>query len=482
MSSTFPIHLFEEHSSTLPIWWQHRATPRVAIYLDAHLDLQQTDEEKIGTLARCQTLDQVQALEAPHHLNQANRYAFGIENFLYPASKLKLIERLVWVAPPHIPRSYSPALLDYVQQMSGISFEELTGFVAAGTDSLRGRLLGLDITICHYDDLANLDIGSNYFLDIDIDYFVEVPGDRLWIDPGKVVQYIIDQLGSPDVATISRAVSSGFTPLQYRFVGDYIYAVLRKDQEESLHYQRLYQSVRYIDLGDLDNALSICNKAIESQPDCAASYNLIALASNDVKQSVAMHAHVAELDKAYSFDLSREACGYPHRRRHLSNTQLRNLTTKLEKLEAESEQRVLAEVAMAQLYANAGMLKEAWQLLKKQTGDLANHGDLLLEIAGQILSSNKPQQARQLLDMARKYDKNRASATLYLGDLAFHAGDASQALIYYIETHELAPAWMLPLENQRLCYKVLGNTAQVDHINALIEHRKQVLSHLPGMS
>jgi len=482
MPADFPIHLFEEHSSTLPIWWQHRASPRVAVYLDAHLDLQQTDTDKIRMLQKCKTLEQVKALEAPHHLNPATRYAFGIENFLYSASKLNLLERLIWVAPPHIPRCYSPALLEYVQQMDGISFEELTSFVATGTSSLRGQLLGLDITICHYDDLVNLDIGSYYYLDIDIDYFVEVPGDRLWIDPGKVVQDIIGQIGSPCVTTISRAVSSGFTPLQFRFVGDYIYVVLQQDHDACGHYQQLYQAARYIDLNELDKALSLCYEAIEYRPDCAASHYLLALASSDVKQAVAMNAHASELDQSYFFEFSREACGYPNRGRSLSHAQLHKLAIKLETLKLDSEQRALAEVAMAQLYAKAGMLEEALHLLNKQIGDLVNHGDLLLAIASKILAGDKPQQARRLLSLVSKHDKNRASATLFLGDLAFCAGDASQALTYYNETHKLAPAWMQPLENQLLCYKVLGETSQVDSTSALISHRKQLIYLLPGMS
>ncbi|MGD2170862.1 MAG: hypothetical protein PVF80_02070, partial [Gammaproteobacteria bacterium] len=198
------LYLLEEHSSTLPVWWEHRDTPATVVYLDAHLDLQPVSDAQVAALVACRSVDEVRALEAPDHLNPSSRYAFGIENFLYPAHRLGLINRLVWVSPPHVPRHYSPALIEYVQQMDGISFDELTGFRRLGRNALAGRLLGLEIVICDYDELESLDIGDDYRLDIDVDYFVEVPSDRLWIDPSEVIGTITAQLGLPDLVTVSR--------------------------------------------------------------------------------------------------------------------------------------------------------------------------------------------------------------------------------------------------------------------------------------
>ena len=61
------IHLFEEHSSTLPIWWAQRGAAATVVYLDAHLDLQRVGEEEIAALGRCKSIEEVKALEAPDH-------------------------------------------------------------------------------------------------------------------------------------------------------------------------------------------------------------------------------------------------------------------------------------------------------------------------------------------------------------------------------------------------------------------------------
>jgi hypothetical protein len=92
-------------SSTLPIWWAQRGSPATVVYLDAHLDLQRVADDAIATLRHCATIEEVRALEAPGHFDQSPRYAFGIENFLYAASRLESIDHLVWIAPPTYPQA-----------------------------------------------------------------------------------------------------------------------------------------------------------------------------------------------------------------------------------------------------------------------------------------------------------------------------------------------------------------------------------------
>jgi len=482
VNSNFPVHLFEEHSSTLPIWWQHRSKPRTAVYLDAHLDLQQTSREALHALQTCTSLQQVKALEAPHHLNPASRYAFGIENFLYPASKLNLIDRLIWVVPPHIPRQYSSALLDYIQQMNGISFAELSGFKTVGEGALRGTLLGLDITLCDFQQLHSLNISRSYYLDIDVDYFVQVPEDRLWIDPGEVIPSILNQLGDPAVATISRAVSSGFTPLSMHFLADYVAQLLQGTpaDADAAPYRYLVTALEFIYDSQATQAIEICQQAIRTQPGVAATHFICSiameLAGRTAIEISTERARAIELEPAYAFDVSRAACGIPNRHRNIGRKPLDALATQLQQI--EPDKAGLAEVAIAHLYAQSGELKQAWQLLQKQQGELQNHAELLLAIARGILESDSPQHAQPLLERAAKSSKTRTSATLFLGDLAVHQGQIKQALEHYQRAHALAPAWLLPLQRQLHCLDKLTDAVQGDKIRAIITHREQVLANL----
>lgn len=476
----FPVYLFEEHSSVLPIWWQSRDTPCIAVYLDAHLDLQKISRDKIEALKQCQTPDQIKALEAPHHLNPSAEYAFGIEDFLYAASELKLISRLIWVVPPHIPRAYSSSLLDIVQQMEGVSFAELCSFKPVGNHALRGTLLGLDITLCSFEDLHRLEIQAPWYLDIDIDYFVRVPDDRLWIEPGLVLDSILKQLGHPHTATISRAVDSGFTPLSMRYIADYLAAILNQDQHLPSHYQQLTLALNHLTQGQSAVALDICQQAATKVPDCAASHYLMSLileAGNKSDDQIqAARNRAIALDGHYAFDLARFASGFPNRHRNCSAAQLDALSKKL--ADTSTSNKAISEIAIGLLYAAHGELKAAWQLLQKQTGDLSEHRDLLMAIARGILKSNEPHKAKELLELAAQSSKTSSSAQLSLGDLALRTGEPLAALHHYQKVSAYAPAWLLPLERQAACLEILNETSLLENLQQTIAQRKSRLAEL----
>ena len=468
------MHLFEEHSSVLPVWWARHESPRTVVYLDAHLDLQKTADDALTALKACTTLDEVRALEAPHHLNPSTRYAYGIENFLYAAHRLGLIDRLVWVAPPHIPRHYSSTLIDYVQQMDGISFDELTSFVKFGGNAMRGTLLGLDITICDYDDLTSLEIDQNFYLDIDIDYFVNVPSDRLWIDPAVVINEVQSQLGRPLVVTISRAVSSGFTPLAFRYVGDYIHSLLSGQDNEYGYYRRLTRAIFDLGDGDIDGGRRVCMELIEEQPHLAAACYIVALVTAEGAKKNQLLAAARNNDSAYDFDITCEAIGLLHRKKSLNSEILHKLATTLEKLDLEGSKREQAEIALAQVFAAAGNIQYAQLLLAKQTGDHANHEDVLLPIcARQLRDTGMRKQNRNMLEIVSKGVKNATASQLYLGDLAYADKDFQTALDHYQLAQTAAPAWILPLQRMLSGYQQLDISDKARDMEELIKQRKR---------
>lgn len=473
------IHLLEEHSSSLPIWWAQHDSPRTVVYLDAHLDLQKTGDDSLAALKACTALDKVQALESPSHLNPSTRYAFGIENFLYAAHQLKLIDRLIWVAPPHIPRHYSRELIDYIQQMDGISFDELTGFQKTGRNAVRGTLLGLDITICDYDDLDSFDIDNNFYLDVDIDYFVHVPSDRLWIDPALVINTITAQLGNPSLVTISRAVSSGFMPMELRFVGDYIYSILTGEKAEFNYYQKLTTAIRNIDDGNIALGQHTCTQLISDQPELAAAYYVLALSTADTSEKNRLLDMACNCNKAYEFDLAREAIGLLNRRKSLNANSLRRLATTLETLNLEKSQYEQAEVALARVFSVGGNLENALSLSEKQTGDYANHEDVLLSVsARQLEDHTKREQNKAMLNNVCNGVKNATAANVYLGDLEFANDNFNAALEHYASAQNTAPAWMLPLERMLACYQQLGMSDKANEVELRIAQRQQRLTQI----
>lgn len=191
-----------------------------------------------------------------------------------------------------------------------------------------------------------------------------------------------------------------------------------------------------------------------------------------------MRARAAELDPGYGADLSRDASAFPNRRKPLDGRRLRALSASLDGLEPDTPEQAFARIAVARLYAGAGMPGEAWRLLNPARDESLDNGDVLLAIAGAILADDEPHKAVPLLQRARRYDKTRTSATLHLGDLALRAGQAAKARSFYEEVAGRAPAWNLPLERLRLCHDTLGDRTRASQLAALIQEREKVLTGL----
>lgn len=465
----------------MPIWWALHDSPRTVVYLDAHLDLQETSADSLAALKSCTTLEEVQALEVPNHLNPSTRYAFGIENFLYAAHRLRLLDRLIWVAPAHIPRHYSKELIGYMQQMDGVTFNELTGFRNIGPDALRGELLGLDITICDYDNLDSLDVDQNFYLDIDIDYFVDVPSDRLWIDPAIVINTILTQLGNPSLVTISRAVSSGFTPMAFRFVGDYVRSLLSGQEREFAYYQKLTRAIRDLGDGHLGRGQRICEQLTKDQPELAAAYYILALSTGDLKAKNGLLDLARKYDDTYGFDLAREAIGLLHRKKPLNRGTVQRLAMSLDRLDLDKPHRQQAEVALAQVLTASGNLESALSLVARQEGDYADHEDVLLAIvARQLADSSMREQNTAMLTSISNGGRNATAATVYLGDLELADKNYQPALDHYTTAHKRAPAWMLPLERMLDCYQQLGMNNNASDLEQRIFNRRQRIEHILG--
>ncbi len=479
MLSPDQVFLFEEHCSTLPVWWARRDRPRTVVFLDARLDLQPVAPRAIQALRACTLIDEVEALEAPHYLDTSSDFAFGIDNFLYAAHKLNLIDRLVWVTPPHIPRTYSDTLIDYLQRVDGISFEELTGFEEAGPNVMRGNLMGLDITICDYDHLDALDLDDDYYLDIDLSYFVRVPQDRLWIEPAIVISKIVDQLGEPSLVTIARSVDSGFTPLAFRFVGDYLYSRFCRQSDQFKYYWRLSSAIQKLSRGKKATGRKICEELTEANPEFAAAWYLLSLISKDASEKNRQLEEAASRDGKYRKDLARESISLLHRNKPLKRKHLLRQLRTLERLELAPDEREHAEIALARALAAAGDSAQAQQLLQRQNGASARYDDVLLAIAADRLEDeNSWHETWDMLIRVCDGYKNVTAANLYLGDLESARGQYDTALEHYREAHRRAPAWMSPLKKMVVPCQQLLMQREYDGIKEEIRQREQRLRQL----
>ena len=155
---------------------------------------------------------------------------------------------------------------------------------------------------------------------------------------------------------------------------------------------------------------------------------------------------------------------------------LSGLTSALNNLDLGKPQREQAEVALAQVLSACGNLGDAQALVAKQTGDYADHEDVLLSIsARQLEDASKRLQNKKVLNKISEGVKNATAATMYLGELEFANENYHAALEHFLSAQTRAPAWMLPLERILICYQKLDEIDQAGSIEQEIKQRKQSL-------
>lgn len=448
--------IFEEHSSVLPHWWSEGAGPRTLVYLDAHLDLQYVNSERIRRLEQCTSAQQMAALEKPHDLCPDGEFGYSLENFLYPATRLGLIGKLIWVLPPHVRTGYSDKVATQLEQMDGVLPEELMSFRRVD-GRIEGRLLGLDLTLCDFRQLERLALPADSRIDIDVDYFIAVPGDRPWVDPQEVFGVLRRLRLTTESITLSRSVSSGFTPLRHRFIADYLAALWEERADDADHYARVFDLDRRLEAGEREAVAQAMRAETERRPDCAAGWHLLGLAQADPAQAASCHARAAEISPAYGPSVLRAACEIRHRRLGADLAGVMRLGRELHK--APAAEQGLAFAALGLLLCGFGDLKGALECYRRASQTLGSQSELAMQIAKLLMRAGRPDEAVRFLAIALEDDKARSAAHSYLGHIFRRLGQLERARAHLEQAHEAAPCWGGPLETLVQLYRDLGEPA-----------------------
>jgi len=452
--------IFEEHSSVLPHWFARGVSAATLVYLDAHLDLQFIDESRIAQLRSCATADALAQLESTHPLSPDRSACFGIEDFLFPAAHLGLLRRVIWVVPPHVMSVGIATALQGLQQIEGVTVEDLESFQRTPGGWIEGRLLGVDLTITDLTQLSLLPLDGRVLVDIDTDYFISVPDDVVWAEPRQVVAALKDLVGADAEVTIARSVGSGFLPLDYRFLADHMAALWEGRLDESDHWQNLLNLKQQFKRGQRGDAIVGLKLALERRPDCAATCYALALAIPDGQERAQLLAHAASFDQAYADNLVRRLGEYRARWKRIDLATVLSLHREVAALQDSTERQAIAWILLGQLYTDFGRVEEAMRCDEQSCRYSAGHPDLALEIAKLSIAHGKFAAAIPLLDRAAADDETRVSAWLLLAECACALGSHDEACRYALVAHRAAPAWAQVLKRLGFFANVLGNQVE----------------------
>jgi tetratricopeptide (TPR) repeat protein len=195
-----PKHIFllENHDEAFYIWQNAKVTHRVLVHIDAHHDMWWINDNATITIA----------------------------NFICPALKQDFVSEVIWVVP-YATFANSNNTRSLVAQVNALlkDYPIKSRTLVKTGDRIIGSILGKQLIICTLRSIPTLH--DNVLLDIDVDYLIiprvtyeEYDNHDLfpWCWPCELVEEL--QGIRSDLITVAYSVEGGYTPLQWKYLGD----------------------------------------------------------------------------------------------------------------------------------------------------------------------------------------------------------------------------------------------------------------------
>ncbi len=209
------VFLIEDHDAALTIWRQEGFKNLDLVHIDAHIDFGFQQVKPINDIiAEAKNLKELKSdlehsLAYQQYENDLGKQT-NIGNYIYPAMQEGIVRDFYWVVPGV--GSIPQAALRTQRKLSN-------------------RLSGRRFIVC---TLKNLPIfKQKVLLDIDTDFLVidslvnanntvDIGKRKPWITPKHLVETLKEKIGQPQIITIAYSVNGGYTPMEYKHLGDEI--------------------------------------------------------------------------------------------------------------------------------------------------------------------------------------------------------------------------------------------------------------------
>ncbi|WJE55805.1 hypothetical protein QRE66_30220 (plasmid) [Bacillus cereus] len=216
------ITTFEEHGEVLPFWQGTIKEPATLLYFDRHLDLKLISKTKIQKIhQRVEKNQSLSILNRDIPCREDEKYAYGLDDFLYAAIDLNLFKKIIWVSPVVKRKSN-------VNDLGQVFWTLLSLIPHHGTeiiDSFKKYSFGIEtkiknttLMITTIDSLKYMQLykESNLITDIDLDFFYNPENKNLYYKIDQVLQILKENKITDSIKTMTYSIKSGFLPEPYR--------------------------------------------------------------------------------------------------------------------------------------------------------------------------------------------------------------------------------------------------------------------------
>lgn len=226
------IFLIEDHHEALKIWREKEVKNLDLVHIDAHIDFGFHPARPIKKIINeARSLKELKkgleySLAFTHYEKDFDKQT-DVGNYIYPAMQEGIVKNFYWVVPG--------GLKEFKESYKSI--KNIVGNLTKNTFRLGSRgiistkFLGRNFVVCTLERLPVL--RENVLLDIDTDFLMmdsllissntaRIGKRKPWILPQNLVEILKKRIERPRLITIAYSVNGGWTPIEYKHLGDEI--------------------------------------------------------------------------------------------------------------------------------------------------------------------------------------------------------------------------------------------------------------------
>ena len=278
------LFLLENHDEVLRIWRDAGVYQRILVHIDAHHDMWWVDDEA----------------------------DVNIGNFISLALRQGLLREVFWVVPDAAfenAKATKP-VLKHIKRL--LRRYQVRSTILIEPNRIAAIVLGKRLTICPLSFLPML--REPILLDIDVDYLViprvaygmpDKHSPLPWCWPNELVKLLRNSGVQSDLVTIVYSVEGGYTPLQWKYLGQELALLLRRPTQMDsalAGMRRIGEGAEAEQREEVIVAESRYRQAQALLPESAAApYRLARLLSSQgrIGEARQLYAHAVKLDNSY---------------------------------------------------------------------------------------------------------------------------------------------------------------------------------------
>lgn len=234
------IVLMENHNDALSGWRKTGQKNRILVHVDSHFDFAWITDRDPHEILNAKSISDFRTLAKKNPFwNFSGRRKdelTHIGNYIYPAIKENIVREFYWVVPDSLffSRRKVMGLKREIDEIIKFNPEEKGKLLWQG-DYLVSKICNIQLTICRLKDLPRFN--EDVLLDIDVDYFID--NEEAWLSPDAFIQILKEKGLKSAITTIAYSVEGGFTPIGYKFFGDYLAHLLDRCNRDDKNPPRI---------------------------------------------------------------------------------------------------------------------------------------------------------------------------------------------------------------------------------------------------